>query len=81
MFFFFLFFFFWGVRFDIEDTDKFVVRDIANRGPLIFNGTKMRALGFFNERQFWLEDDDTEFHVRAFYQFGWITGMYVCMYM
>jgi len=63
-----------------------VVRDIANRGPLIFNGTMMRALGFFNERQFWLEDDDTEFHVRAFYQFGWITGnnvqrLYVSMYV
>ena len=61
-------------RFDLEDTDKFVVRDIANRGPLIFNGTKMRALGFFNERQFWLEDDETEFHVRAFYKYKWITG-------
>ena len=62
-------------RFDLEDTDKFVVRDIANRGPLIFNGTKMRALGFFNERQFWLEDDETEFHVRAFYKYKWITGL------
>jgi hypothetical protein len=50
------------------------VRDIANRGPLLFNGTKMRTLGFFNERQFWLEDDDTEFHVRAYYGHKWITG-------
>ena len=45
-------------------------------GPLIFNATKMKILKYFNERQFWLEDDETEFHVRAFYEYHWITGYF-----
>ena len=38
------------LRFDVEGASTYVVRDIANRGPLLFNGSKMRSLGFFDER-------------------------------
>jgi len=36
----------------------------------------MRDMMFYNERDFWLEDDETEYHVRAFYKHGWITGYF-----
>ena len=36
----------------------------------------MIDMGFYNERDFWLEDDETEYHVRAYYKHKWITGYF-----
>jgi hypothetical protein len=36
----------------------------------------MRDMGFYNERDFWLEDDETEYNVRAYYKHKWITGYF-----
>jgi hypothetical protein len=37
----------------------------------------MREIFFLDEKNFWLEDDDTDFHVRAFYEKKWITGFII----
>eukprot|EP01036_Dinobryon_divergens_P026074 gene26074-34681_t len=64
------------LRETVKDANIFIVRDNANRGPLLFNATKMIDMGFYNERDFWLEDDETEYHVRAYYKHKWITGYF-----
>eukprot|EP01041_Mallomonas_annulata_P007438 gene7438-15215_t len=61
-----------GRRGDRNST--FYIRETSNRGPLIIHAKKMQQLGFFDERNFLLSNDDHDLHVRAFAYHRWITG-------
>ena len=54
----------------------FPVRDTSNRGPLLFEANKMRALKYFDEFNFLLSNDEHDLHLRGFAQYGWQTGFY-----
>jgi hypothetical protein len=53
----------------------FYVRDTAIRGPLLLDATKARRLGFFDEQNIVLGGDDHDFFARAYFQYGWVTGL------
>jgi hypothetical protein len=58
----------------------FHIRDSSNRGPLIFRGYMMREMGFFDEQNFLLSNDDHDVHSRAYAAHRWLTGYYPIEY-
>lgn len=50
------------------------VRETANRGPLLLDATKTKALGYLDELNFRLARDDHDFHCRARVDKQWVTG-------
>eukprot|EP00603_Paraphysomonas_imperforata_P013824 CAMPEP_0114452740 /NCGR_PEP_ID=MMETSP0104-20121206/1676_1 /TAXON_ID=37642 ORGANISM="Paraphysomonas imperforata, Strain PA2" /NCGR_SAMPLE_ID=MMETSP0104 /ASSEMBLY_ACC=CAM_ASM_000202 /LENGTH=189 /DNA_ID=CAMNT_0001625011 /DNA_START=674 /DNA_END=1240 /DNA_ORIENTATION=- len=54
----------------------FHVRDSSNRGPLVFRGHMMRALGFLDELNWLNGNDDHDIHIRAYVHERWVTGFY-----
>lgn len=53
---------------------KFYVRDSANRGPLLLHASRTRQLGFLDEENYWLGDDEHDLNFRAYAAHGWIAG-------
>lgn len=56
--------------------DTFVVRATSNRAPLAIRHSDFEALGYFDEAFAPQQDDDHDFHFRAYEQLGKITGLY-----
>lgn len=54
----------------------FPVRETSNRGPLLFSAKKLQVMGFLDERNFLLGNDDHDLHLRAWAKQGWVTGYY-----
>jgi hypothetical protein len=54
---------------------QFEIRESSNRGPLMYRGSMMRAIGFFDERNFLNGNDDHDLHARAV-MFAGFTGYY-----
>ena len=52
------------------------VRDTVNRGPLLLRADRMCTLGFFDEHNFFLGDDDHNLMLRAFVAQGWKSGYF-----
>lgn len=60
---------------DIERNRNIVfVRDTVNRGPLMVRADRLRAVGFFDEVNFFQGDDDHNLMLRAYTQYGWKSG-------
>ena len=47
------------------------VRETVNRGPLLLRADRLLSLGFLDEKNFHLGDDDHNLMLRAFLNYGW----------
>ena len=56
--------------------DKFAVREIANRGPLMYNYSDLVKLNFFDEYLSPNSYDDHDISYRAYKELGKISGLY-----
>jgi len=54
--------------------DTFVVRPTSNRGPLLLDAAKAHTLGYLDEYNYRIMNDDHDFHCRAALERGWVTG-------
>lgn len=52
------------------------LRDTANRGPLALRADRMAVLGFFDEQNFHLGNDEHDLCYRAYLQFQWRCAYY-----
>ena len=50
------------------------IRQTSNRGPLLLVHSKAKQLGYLDELNYMLANDDHDFHCRAFLEKGWVTG-------
>jgi len=57
----------------------FGIRDIINRGPILFDHQKLEALNYLNE-EFIMFQDDTDLFLRAYQEKGYMSGAYVIGY-
>jgi glycosyltransferase involved in cell wall biosynthesis len=57
----------------------FQVRDIVNRGQILFDNEKLKELNYLDEDFAPFGQDDTEICIRA-YKKGWVVGSYVINY-
>ena len=57
----------------------FGIRDIVNRGPIMFDHKKLEEVGYLDER-FIMFQDDTELFLRAYQDKGYVSGAYVIGY-
>lgn len=53
----------------------FHVRQTSNRGPLMIDRSKALEIGFLDAENYVMENDDHEFHLRAWIRKRWITGL------
>ena len=58
----------------LEGNNTLFVRDTINRGPLLLHADRIRTIGFLDEHNFYLADDDHNMALRAFTQYGWKSG-------
>jgi glycosyltransferase involved in cell wall biosynthesis len=56
--------------------DKFAVREIANRGPLMYNYKDLTKLNFFDEYLAPNSYDDHDISYRAYKELGKVSGLY-----
>lgn len=57
-------------------SEVFHIRDSSTRGPLLFHMGKLRDLGFFDEQNYILGNDDHDLHLRAYEHNQYVTGFY-----
>ncbi len=56
--------------------DKFAIREIANRGPLMYNYSDIVSLNFFDEELCPNSYDDHDISYRAYKKLGKVSGLY-----
>lgn len=61
--------------------DKFGVREIANRGPLMYNFSDLVSLNFFDEHLCPNSYDDHDISYRAYKKFNKVSGLYWIDYL
>ena len=59
-----------------EERCTFWVRDTANRGPLLVVHEYMKALGYFDEVHFHMDDSDHDLFARAYNETGRVVGFF-----
>jgi glycosyltransferase involved in cell wall biosynthesis len=64
-----------AVNFHNTPRNKFVVRDVVNRGPLLLSHAKLEALNYLDEVYAPQGMDDMDICMRA-YEVGWVSGVY-----
>jgi glycosyltransferase involved in cell wall biosynthesis len=52
----------------------FYINETCNRGPLLLDREKVKALGYLDEQNFYLDNSDHDLFVRAWVQKGWVCG-------
>ena len=52
----------------------FYVRDTGNRGPLLLHADRSRHLGYLDEDNYWLGDDEHDLNFRAYATHRWVSG-------
>jgi len=57
----------------------FGIRDIINRGPILFNHEKLEEMNYLDE-SFIMFQDDTDLFLRAYQEKGYMSGAYVVNY-
>lgn len=57
-----------------EGNNTLFVRETINRGPLLLHADRIRTIGFLDEHNFYLGDDDHNLALRAFTKYGWKSG-------
>ena len=56
------------------DKNAFYVAETCNRGPLMLDVSKLKELGYLDERNFYLDNSDHDLFCRAYYFKKWICG-------
>jgi len=59
---------------EIRMKDAVYVTATNNRGPLMFRADALKEVGYLDERNFFLGNDDHDFNRRANFH-GWVTSM------
>lgn len=59
--------------------DKFGVRDVIVRGPVLWDNAKLEQLNYLDE-SFVIDSDDKDISLRAWLKYGWVVGACVCDY-
>lgn len=54
----------------------FIIRDVVNRGPLVFENEKLQILNYLDESYYPQNLDDHDICLRAWLQHGWVSGSY-----
>jgi hypothetical protein len=63
-------------NFPFDKYNQIFLSQTVNRGPLVFRREMVEALGYLNEQQFVLEDDEHDLFYRAWTQKGWRTAFF-----
>lgn len=64
-----------------SNRNVFSIRDVVNRGPIAFDGDKIKKLNYFDESYAPYTWDDIDICVRAFENYKWICGCYWISYI
>lgn len=56
------------------DTNTFYIAESTNRGPLLFDHTKLKEMGYLDEKNYFLGGDEHDVLARAFFEKGYICG-------
>jgi GT2 family glycosyltransferase len=64
-----------AVNYHNSPRNKFVIRDVVNRGPLMFRKSMLEELGYLDEIYAPMSMDDMDVCMRA-WQHGWVSGCY-----
>ena len=59
-----------------HDECTLYVRDTVNRGPLVLRGSMVSRLGYLDEKNFYLGNDDHDLMMRAYVNYGWVCGFF-----
>ena len=63
-----------------KDRNKFYIRDIINRAPILFNHKKLEELNYLDEDFAPICQDDTDLFLRAYKEKGYLCGSYLIDY-
>jgi hypothetical protein len=58
----------------LTERSVFYVYDTGNRGPLLLHAARTRLLGYLDEENYWLGDDDHDLNFRAYALNRWVAG-------
>jgi len=64
----------------LKERNKFYVRDIINRAPILFDHKKLQELNYLDEDFAPICQDDTDLFLRAYKQYGYLCGSYLIEY-
>jgi glycosyltransferase involved in cell wall biosynthesis len=56
------------------DMNLFYVHEVCNRGPLLLDAAKAKAMGYLDEMNFFLDYSEIDMVLRAYDEKGWICG-------
>lgn len=56
------------------DRNLFYVHEVCNRGPLLLDAAKAKAMGYLDEMNFYLDYSEIDMVLRAYDEKGWICG-------
>ena len=62
------------VSIEFDYMNKFFILDTCNRGPMMFLNEKMIEIGYLDEQNFVLGNDEHDLNMRGKYQKNWICG-------
>lgn len=65
-----------GSKKDHGNRCEFNVRDTANRGPLLLRAAYVKQLGYLDEQNFFMANDDHDLFARGWSQHNWVAGWY-----
>lgn len=58
----------------VDPQSSFVIRGTSNRGPLLLDAAKLKTLGYLDEMNYRIMNDDHDLHCRAALDHRWVTG-------
>jgi hypothetical protein len=64
------------VNIDFKFMNKIFILDTCNRGPIAFINERIKEIGYLDEQNFVLGDDDHDLMMRARYKKGWLCCHY-----
>lgn len=56
------------------DRDVFYVHEACNRGPLLIDSEKAKAIGYLDEMNYYLDYSEIDMMLRAYEQYRWLSG-------
>jgi len=65
---------------NLKDRNKFYIRDIINRAPILFNHEKLKELNYLDEDFAPICQDDTDLFLRAYKEKEYLCGSYLIDY-
>lgn len=57
----------------LEHLNGIFINQTCNRGPLLIDRERLKSIGYLDEQNYWLGDDDHDLMVRAALK-GWLCG-------